>query len=108
MILRTSSLCKYSLYPSHMIHIYSIGRDRLTFLWIAVPYLQKELDNWASLQNLTSRRANKNKILPHGIPHLILTQPLEFNVAQFKVSVPLSISSRFLCLNLVTGAGERP
>lgn len=79
--------------------------SRLAFLWLAVPYLQKELDNWATQQNITSRRANKNKILPHGIPHLILTQPDSFNnVKQFKVFQFL-LSSENLRAN-VAGTGD--
>lgn len=82
-------LSVYVLFPTHQGYLLSMLRDsmlvRLTFLWIAVPYLQKELDNWAFLQNVTARRKNKNKVLPHGIPHMIMTEPSNFQTKDFKV-----------------------
>ncbi|KZV61242.1 hypothetical protein PENSPDRAFT_566818, partial [Peniophora sp. CONT] len=58
------------------------------FRWLAIPWLQTELDAWQNLQNMTARRANKQKILPHGPPALILEHPDQYDTVDFKVNVP--------------------
>ncbi|KAF8059518.1 hypothetical protein FPV67DRAFT_1564953 [Lyophyllum atratum] len=45
----------------------------------AIPWLQAELDLWTSRYNSSPRRADKHKILPHGIPDLIHAKPHQFN-----------------------------
>ncbi|KAI0640541.1 hypothetical protein C8Q79DRAFT_921410 [Trametes meyenii] len=62
--------------------------EKLVFLWVMVPWLQAELNAWVSQFNSTARRADKNKILPHGIPDIIAAKPERFNVLDFKVGVP--------------------
>lgn len=57
----------------------------LAFLWIAVPYLQKELDSWAYQQNMTPRRAQKSKILPQEAPELVFNRPDTAQSGNFKV-----------------------
>ncbi|KAF8151403.1 hypothetical protein B0H34DRAFT_755565 [Crassisporium funariophilum] len=52
---------------------------RLVFRWLAIPWLQAELDLWTSRYNSSPRRADKHKILPHGIPDLIHAKPHQFN-----------------------------
>ncbi|THH10132.1 hypothetical protein EW146_g8470 [Bondarzewia mesenterica] len=61
--------------------------ESLVFLWLAVPWLQAELDTWVHQQNQTARRANRNKILPHGIPDLIMRRPQLFQSLDFKIIV---------------------
>ena len=66
--------------------------SRLVFLWIFVPWIQREVDVWVSLFNRTSRRADKNKLLPHGIPDLITAKPHRYNILDFKVSTTFTLS----------------
>ncbi|KZT10115.1 uncharacterized protein LAESUDRAFT_810391 [Laetiporus sulphureus 93-53] len=63
----------------------------LIFRWLAIPWLQAELDDWTKQFNLTPRRANKHKSLPHGIPILIVNQPQDFNAVDFKVNAPADL-----------------
>jgi hypothetical protein len=58
----------------------------LIFLWVFVPWLQKELNAWLKLKNESDKRADKNKILPHGKPSLIFESPELFDSYDFKVS----------------------
>ncbi|KAF8056048.1 hypothetical protein FPV67DRAFT_1566782 [Lyophyllum atratum] len=53
--------------------------EKLVFRWLAIPWLQAELDLWTSRYNSSPRRADKHKILPHGIPDLIHAKPHQFN-----------------------------
>jgi hypothetical protein len=62
----------------------------LLFRWIAIPWLQAEIDNWVKHKNTTAPRAMKHKILPHGVPTLICSRPSHFNVFDFKVFSVLS------------------
>lgn len=59
--------------------------NSLLFRWIAIPWIQDELDKWVLLRNRTAPRANKHKVLPHGIPAIIRQKPEQFNVLDFKV-----------------------
>ncbi|THU88382.1 hypothetical protein K435DRAFT_821695 [Dendrothele bispora CBS 962.96] len=45
------------------------------FKWVAIPWFQSELDAYAKLHNSTKRRAQRNKILPHGPPDDIEEHP---------------------------------
>jgi hypothetical protein len=60
----------------------------LLFRWIAIPWLQTEIDRWVSLKNKSAPRASRHKLLPHGIPALIRTHPSHFNAIDFKIFVP--------------------
>jgi hypothetical protein len=44
-----------------------------------------ELDSWAARFNSTIHRADKHKILPRGIPDLIVTKPELYGTSDFKV-----------------------
>lgn len=55
------------------------------FRWIAIPWLQGEIDNWVKFKNRTAPRKQRQKILPHGIPALIRSQPSHFNAYDFMV-----------------------
>ncbi|OBZ73681.1 hypothetical protein A0H81_06483 [Grifola frondosa] len=61
--------------------------EKLVFLWLAIPWLQAELDAYMKQFNGSQRRADKNKILPHGIPDVITAKPERFNTTDFKVLV---------------------
>ncbi|KAL0960042.1 hypothetical protein HGRIS_011690 [Hohenbuehelia grisea] len=61
--------------------------ESLLFRWIFIPWLQKEIDNWVFLRNFSAPRADKNKVLPHGIPALINQKPERYGTFDFKVPV---------------------
>ena len=56
------------------------------FRWIAIPWLQGEIDHWVKFKNRTAPRKQRHKILPHGIPAVIRSQPSHFNAYDFKVN----------------------
>ena len=58
---------------------------RLVFLWVMVPWLQRDVDTLVHQFNNSARRADKNKVLPQGIPSLIAAKPDRFGVLDFKV-----------------------
>ena len=64
----------------------------LLFRWIAIPWLQTEIDEWVKFKNTTAPRAVKNKILLRGIPALIRSRPSHFNAVDFKVRLARSAS----------------
>ncbi|KAJ7139358.1 hypothetical protein C8R44DRAFT_605301, partial [Mycena epipterygia] len=70
--------------------LYDVGKplERLVFRWLAIPWLQAELDSWVLRFNSTPRRHDKNKILPHGIPDLIASKPHLYGTKDYKVIVP--------------------
>ncbi|KAH7919661.1 hypothetical protein BV22DRAFT_1022606, partial [Leucogyrophana mollusca] len=61
---------------------------RLIFLWLAIPWMQKEIDHWVHRWNTTPRRSDRNKVLPQGIPDIIRTQPHRYKALDFKIHVP--------------------
>lgn len=58
---------------------------RLVLRWLAVPWLQHELDLWVTTYNSTPRRSDKHKILPQGIPNMIASKPEQFATKDYKV-----------------------
>ena len=58
----------------------------LVFRWLAIPWIQAELDEWVTLRNRTAPQADKNKILPHGILELIQEKPHLYGTHDFKVT----------------------
>ena len=61
--------------------------DRLIFLWLAVPWLQAELNQLRNRFNRLKRRRDKHKILPQGrAPQYIRTHPECFDSRDFKVN----------------------
>ena len=64
----------------------------LLFRWLAIPWLQSELDAWIVLCNRTAPRADKKKLLPHGIPELIRQKPEKYSVLDFKIGQFMLIS----------------
>jgi hypothetical protein len=57
----------------------------LLFRWIAIPWLQAEINKWVNFKNKTAPRASRHKILPQGVPTLIRSCPHLFNAIDFKV-----------------------
>ena len=69
-------------------HVLPTSTYSLLFRWIAIPWLQTEVDHWVTLKNKSAPRASRHKILPHGIPALIREHPSDFNAVDFKIPVP--------------------
>ncbi|KAJ7718872.1 hypothetical protein DFH07DRAFT_872378 [Mycena maculata] len=69
--------------------LYDISKplEKLVFRWLAIPWLQAELDAWRARYNSTPRRQDKNKILPQGIPDLIVAKPHLYGTEDYKVIV---------------------
>ncbi|EGO27331.1 hypothetical protein SERLADRAFT_435108 [Serpula lacrymans var. lacrymans S7.9] len=79
-------------------HLLNIGLDegfynpddplqRLCFHFIFIPWLQSELDLFTDRFNHTTPRHNINKILPHGRPTNIFTNPEGFESCNFAVKI---------------------
>lgn len=62
----------------------------LVFRWLAIPWIQAEIDDWMIHRNRSKPRADKHKILPHGIPDIIRAKPEHFGSYDFKVNHFLS------------------
>ncbi|KAF8462338.1 hypothetical protein JB92DRAFT_2547437, partial [Gautieria morchelliformis] len=60
--------------------------DALVFHWLFIPWLQAELDAWKETHNTAPKRADKNKILPHGRPQVIFEAPHMYDSMAFKIS----------------------
>ncbi|KAM6501138.1 hypothetical protein JOM56_004152 [Amanita muscaria] len=71
-----------------------IYHENLVFRWLAIPFIQAELDEWRVLRNRTAPRKNKHKILPHGIPEIIRHKPDKFGARDFKIPVPIGLIDR--------------
>ncbi|EIN12498.1 hypothetical protein PUNSTDRAFT_61541 [Punctularia strigosozonata HHB-11173 SS5] len=61
------------------------------FRWIAIPFIQHELDKYVHRNNTTAKRADKHKVLPHGIPDIIFERPHRFDAVDFHINVPHNI-----------------
>ncbi|KAF8076956.1 hypothetical protein FPV67DRAFT_1715799 [Lyophyllum atratum] len=61
--------------------------DVLVFRWIFIPWLQTELDAYRNRVNNSKKRADRNKILPHGVPNDIYESPERYGCLDFKVKV---------------------
>ncbi|GJE88520.1 hypothetical protein PsYK624_046030 [Phanerochaete sordida] len=61
--------------------------QRLVFRFLAIPFLQRELDSYVYRHNTSARRANKHKSLPHGIPDRIFEHPEKFGGKDYKIPV---------------------
>ncbi|KAH7905061.1 hypothetical protein BJ138DRAFT_1018219 [Hygrophoropsis aurantiaca] len=65
--------------------------ENYVFRWLAIPWIQAELDQWVHHRNHNPPRADKNKILPHGIPAIIRAKPHQFDSLDFKIPVPAEL-----------------
>ncbi|KAJ7116197.1 hypothetical protein C8R43DRAFT_1091258 [Mycena crocata] len=59
----------------------------LVFRWVFIPWLQKELDAYRERVNNTKKRADRNKVLPHGVPNHMYEAPEDFGVLDFRINV---------------------
>ena len=57
------------------------------FRWLAIPFVQGELDSYLFQHNESIPRANHHKILPHGAPHDIFHFPADYNALDYKVHI---------------------
>ncbi|KAJ6558992.1 hypothetical protein B0H10DRAFT_1846232, partial [Mycena sp. CBHHK59/15] len=65
----------------------------LVFRWVFIPWLQKELDAYRERVNNTAKRADRNKVLPHGVPNHMYESPEVYGVLDFKIAVdPASVA----------------
>ncbi|KAJ7589179.1 hypothetical protein C8J56DRAFT_734273, partial [Mycena floridula] len=58
----------------------------LIFRWVFIPWLQAELDLYKDRVNWTPKRADHNKVLPHGVPAHIYEKPGDYGCHDFKAS----------------------
>ncbi|CAK5275421.1 unnamed protein product [Mycena citricolor] len=59
----------------------------LVFRWVFIPWLQAELDAYRNHINMTAKRHDCNKILPHGVPQHMMEFPEEYAILDFKIKV---------------------
>ncbi|KAF8996698.1 hypothetical protein BDQ17DRAFT_1249445 [Cyathus striatus] len=69
-------------HPDHTI-------EAMVFRWVFIPWLQSELDGYKDRVNNTAKRADRNKVLPHGVPNDIFENPNEYGVLDFKIPVKI-------------------
>lgn len=58
---------------------------RLVFRWVFIPWLQHELDAYRNRINNSKKRADRNKILPHGVPNHMMERPHDYGFLDFRV-----------------------
>ncbi|KAJ7728282.1 hypothetical protein DFH07DRAFT_757330, partial [Mycena maculata] len=61
--------------------------EALVFRWVFIPWLQKKLDSYRERVNNTAKRADRNKVLPHGVPNDMAEHPGDYGVLDFKIKV---------------------
>lgn len=61
------------------------GMYSMIFRWLAIPWIQKELDSWRNKFNSTKRRNSRHKILPQEIPDLVHHKPGHYGHKNFMV-----------------------
>ncbi|KAK7027184.1 hypothetical protein R3P38DRAFT_3315470 [Favolaschia claudopus] len=59
----------------------------LVFRAVFIPWLQREMDACRERVNNTAKRADRNKVLPHGVPNHMFEAPEEYGVLEFKVTL---------------------
>ncbi|KAJ7432412.1 hypothetical protein B0H11DRAFT_1760479, partial [Mycena galericulata] len=69
--------------PDILIEAYVI----LVFRWVFIPWLQRELDSYRERVNNTAKRADRNKVLPHGVPTDMAEHPGDYGVLDLKIKV---------------------
>ena len=58
---------------------------RLIFRWLAIPFVQAELDAYRFRHNNSKKRANRHTFLPQGIPENIFRNSASVRAQDFKV-----------------------
>ncbi|KAJ7576955.1 hypothetical protein C8J56DRAFT_1114407 [Mycena floridula] len=61
--------------------------EQLIFRWLAIPWLQAELDVWRTTRNCSKKRSDKHKILPQAIPDVIHSKPERYGHRSFMIGV---------------------
>ncbi|KAJ7843631.1 hypothetical protein B0H14DRAFT_3139543 [Mycena olivaceomarginata] len=61
--------------------------EALVFRYIFIPWLQQELDAYRDRVNNTAKCADRNKVLPHGVPNDMYEHPEDYGVLDFKIKV---------------------
>lgn len=59
----------------------------LVFRWIAIPWIQAELDNYRLRTNTKRPRADRKKFLPHGVPDHIFEQAHKYEAEDYKIDI---------------------
>jgi hypothetical protein len=59
----------------------------LVFRWLFIPWLQTEVNAYVDRVNNTRKRADRNKVLPHGPPNDIFASPERYGCLDFKASI---------------------
>ncbi|KAJ7870330.1 hypothetical protein B0H14DRAFT_2345726, partial [Mycena olivaceomarginata] len=73
--------------PSNLLEAYSY------FRWVFIPWLQRELDLYRDRVNNTAKRADRNKVLPHGVPNHMYEAPEDYGALDFKIRInPIAIA----------------
>jgi hypothetical protein len=72
--------------PSYFLYALLITIS-LVFHWLAIPWMQSELDLYRTRSNGHMPRYNRRKLLPHGIPNEIFEHPEQYGSHDFKVLV---------------------
>ncbi|KAI9437089.1 hypothetical protein BJY52DRAFT_1130177, partial [Lactarius psammicola] len=69
---------------------YDIGDplECLVFHFVFIPFIQREIDAWVHQCNWTQCRSDRKKVLPKGIPMIILQKPHKWKAADYKIPVP--------------------
>ncbi|KAF8256598.1 hypothetical protein EI94DRAFT_1710840 [Lactarius quietus] len=60
----------------------------LLFRFIFIPYIQWEVDAWVHQRNWTKHRADCKKVLPNGIPMIVLRKLHKWKAADYKIALP--------------------
>ncbi|CAK5271654.1 unnamed protein product [Mycena citricolor] len=59
--------------------------EALVFRWVFIPWLQAELDFYRNRVNNTTKRHDRNKILPSGVPIDMFEHPEDYGILDFKI-----------------------
>ncbi|KAJ7077337.1 hypothetical protein C8R44DRAFT_836761 [Mycena epipterygia] len=65
--------------------------ENLVFRWIAIPFVQVQLDLWVLHRNQNKPHKDRHKVTPHGIPELLRTKPDFYGIIGFKIPVSMEI-----------------
>ncbi|KAJ7577590.1 hypothetical protein C8J56DRAFT_898752 [Mycena floridula] len=78
--------------PNNSAKAKSSEDDDLVFHWAFIPWLQAELDAYRGCINFTAKRADQNKVLPHGVPAHMYEEPEAYECLDFKITLDPAIS----------------
>ncbi|KAF8274172.1 hypothetical protein EI94DRAFT_1696117 [Lactarius quietus] len=72
---------------------YDIGDplECLLFRFVFIPFIQWEVDGWVHQRNWTKRCSDRKKVLPNGIPMIIVQKPHRWKAVDYKISVPPAV-----------------